>query len=177
MDWRQRATPLMDLFRPSHTLEERKQLRRTTPPTVVRPYHPLKLEAIDAYVFSLTGSCWNITYQNTTITVLAIDLADDGFNLSLEAMNKLTFVQVVWSQALSKLTNPVPLFPGVAKERIWVWWMRALRKSTQAHVVSEGSYSLSITVKTVTDRAVHLDWYNDSFQLCFCFRELSFVNR
>ena len=36
------------------------------------------------------GTCWEITYQNTTITVLAMDHAGDGFNLSLDAMNNLT---------------------------------------------------------------------------------------
>jgi hypothetical protein len=39
------------------------------------------------------GTCWEISYQNTTITVLAIDHAGDGFNLSLEAMNNLTCAQ------------------------------------------------------------------------------------
>ncbi|KAI0786697.1 immunomodulatory protein [Abortiporus biennis] len=36
------------------------------------------------------GSCWEITYKNKTITVLAVDHCDDGFNLSEAALNKLT---------------------------------------------------------------------------------------
>ncbi|KAH9853378.1 Cerato-platanin [Lenzites betulinus] len=36
------------------------------------------------------GSCWQLTYNGRSINVLAIDHADDGFNLSLEAMNTLT---------------------------------------------------------------------------------------
>ncbi|EMD39200.1 hypothetical protein CERSUDRAFT_112878 [Gelatoporia subvermispora B] len=36
------------------------------------------------------GTCWKLTYEGTSIMVLAIDVAEDGFNLSLEAMNQLT---------------------------------------------------------------------------------------
>lgn len=38
------------------------------------------------------GSCWSLTYGGTgrTILVTAIDHTDDGFNLSLEALNTLT---------------------------------------------------------------------------------------
>ncbi|KAL6308686.1 Cerato-platanin-domain-containing protein [Sparassis latifolia] len=36
------------------------------------------------------GTCWEITYDGTTITVLAVDTASEGFNLSEEAMNALT---------------------------------------------------------------------------------------
>ena len=36
------------------------------------------------------GTCYEVTYGNTTIAVLAIDTASEGFNLSEEAMNALT---------------------------------------------------------------------------------------
>lgn len=41
------------------------------------------------------GSCWKLTYTNSkgvenSIQVLAVDHTDDGFNISLEAMNALT---------------------------------------------------------------------------------------
>lgn len=36
------------------------------------------------------GTCYNLTYGDTTISVLAVDVALDGFNLSEEAMNTLT---------------------------------------------------------------------------------------
>ncbi|KAF7970192.1 hypothetical protein HWV62_24838 [Athelia sp. TMB] len=41
------------------------------------------------------GSCWNVTYTNSkkvskSISVLAIDHTDSGFNIALEAMNTLT---------------------------------------------------------------------------------------
>jgi hypothetical protein len=36
------------------------------------------------------GTCWALTYKNTTINVLAIDVAKDGFNVGLTAMNKIT---------------------------------------------------------------------------------------
>lgn len=40
----------------------------------------------------VTGTCWNVTFQGQTITVTVIDHADDGFNLSEEAVNTLTCV-------------------------------------------------------------------------------------
>jgi len=36
------------------------------------------------------GTCYKVTYGNTTVPVLAVDVALDGFNLSEETMNKLT---------------------------------------------------------------------------------------
>ena len=36
------------------------------------------------------GSCWKLTYNGTSVTVIAMDHAGDGFNLSLESMNTLT---------------------------------------------------------------------------------------
>ncbi|TFK45635.1 epl1 protein [Heliocybe sulcata] len=36
------------------------------------------------------GSCWQLTYNDKTITILVIDHANEGFNLSEEAMNDLT---------------------------------------------------------------------------------------
>ncbi|KAI0317459.1 Cerato-platanin [Amylostereum chailletii] len=41
------------------------------------------------------GSCWTLTYKGKTITVLAVDHTDDGFNLSQEAMDALTGGQAV----------------------------------------------------------------------------------
>ncbi|OBZ72203.1 Protein SnodProt1 [Grifola frondosa] len=36
------------------------------------------------------GTCWQLQYGNTTINVLAVDHAGSGFNIGLDAMNKLT---------------------------------------------------------------------------------------
>ncbi len=36
------------------------------------------------------GSCWQLTYQGTSINVLAIDHTDVGFNIAQTAMNTLT---------------------------------------------------------------------------------------
>ncbi|GBE82789.1 Protein SnodProt1 [Sparassis crispa] len=47
------------------------------------------------------GTCWELTYDGTTITVLAVDTAPEGFNLSEEAMNALTNGQAV---AIGRLT-------------------------------------------------------------------------
>ncbi|KAF7561293.1 hypothetical protein G7046_g2859 [Stylonectria norvegica] len=36
------------------------------------------------------GSCWKLSWKGKTINVLAIDHADAGFNIGLDALNKLT---------------------------------------------------------------------------------------
>jgi len=36
------------------------------------------------------GTCWQLSYESYTITVLAIDYTANGFNIALEAMNTLT---------------------------------------------------------------------------------------
>lgn len=36
------------------------------------------------------GTCWELTYNGANATILAIDAAKKGFNLSLQAMNILT---------------------------------------------------------------------------------------
>ncbi|TCD67990.1 hypothetical protein EIP91_011659 [Steccherinum ochraceum] len=46
--------------------------------------------AIPGWNSANCGTCWQLTYNGRTINVLAIDHADDGFNLSKEAMDKLT---------------------------------------------------------------------------------------
>ena len=48
----------------------------------------------------IIGTCWNVTYQDEAILVTVIDHADDGFNLSEEAMNVLTCVDVFSSFSL-----------------------------------------------------------------------------
>jgi hypothetical protein len=51
-------------------------------------------KAISSWNSPNCGTCWKLTYTNKgkskSINVLAIDVADDGFNISLEAMNVLT---------------------------------------------------------------------------------------
>ena len=41
------------------------------------------------------GTCWQLTYNDVSIVVLAIDHTDDGFNISEEALNELTNGQAV----------------------------------------------------------------------------------
>ncbi|KAH8824640.1 Cerato-platanin [Flagelloscypha sp. PMI_526] len=36
------------------------------------------------------GTCWKLTYQNRSITMLAIDYTETGFNLGKKAMDQLT---------------------------------------------------------------------------------------
>ena len=47
-------------------------------------------QAIAGWNSTSCGSCWQITYGDVSVNVLAIDHAADGFVLSLEAMNSLT---------------------------------------------------------------------------------------
>ncbi|KAG2109441.1 Cerato-platanin [Suillus cothurnatus] len=42
------------------------------------------------------GTCYEVTYGDTTIAVLAVDVATEGFNVAEEAMNTLTGNQAVF---------------------------------------------------------------------------------
>ncbi|PCH38580.1 Cerato-platanin [Wolfiporia cocos MD-104 SS10] len=46
--------------------------------------------AVSGWGSAECGTCWNLTYGEYTISVLAIDHASPGFNIALEAMNVLT---------------------------------------------------------------------------------------
>lgn len=46
--------------------------------------------AIPGWNSAQCGSCWQLTFQGKSILVTAIDHADDGFNLSQEALDTLT---------------------------------------------------------------------------------------
>ncbi|KAH8110475.1 Cerato-platanin [Phellopilus nigrolimitatus] len=46
--------------------------------------------AVEGYNSANCGSCWNVTFNGTSVTILAIDHADSGFNIGLTAMNNLT---------------------------------------------------------------------------------------
>ncbi|TFK97406.1 Cerato-platanin [Pterulicium gracile] len=46
--------------------------------------------AVEGWNSALCGTCWQVTYKNKSIYVLAIDHADEGFVLSKAAMNTLT---------------------------------------------------------------------------------------
>ncbi|KIJ37888.1 hypothetical protein M422DRAFT_211099, partial [Sphaerobolus stellatus SS14] len=41
------------------------------------------------------GTCWSLTFGNTTINVLAIDFAAQGFNIAQSALDELTGGQAV----------------------------------------------------------------------------------
>ncbi|KAF4604283.1 hypothetical protein EYR40_001466 [Pleurotus pulmonarius] len=51
--------------------------------------------AISSWNSPQCGTCWELSYNGRTINILAIDHADDGFNISLPAMNELTNGQAV----------------------------------------------------------------------------------
>ncbi|KAH0583466.1 hypothetical protein H2248_009092 [Termitomyces sp. 'cryptogamus'] len=46
--------------------------------------------AVASFGSPYCGSCWNLTYESNTINLLVIDVAGDGFNIGLGAMNALT---------------------------------------------------------------------------------------
>ena len=46
--------------------------------------------AIAGWNSASCGTCWQLTYNGKSINVLAVDHADEGFNIALEAMNTLT---------------------------------------------------------------------------------------
>ncbi|OCB87720.1 Cerato-platanin [Sanghuangporus baumii] len=47
-------------------------------------------QAVEGFNSAQCGSCWNITFNGTSIVVTAIDYAASGFNIALSAMNNLT---------------------------------------------------------------------------------------
>ncbi|KAI0737943.1 immunomodulatory protein [Daedaleopsis nitida] len=46
--------------------------------------------AVGSWNSAACGTCWQLTYKDKSINVLAIDHADEGFNIAMEAMNTLT---------------------------------------------------------------------------------------
>lgn len=46
--------------------------------------------AVSTWNSAACGTCWELTYKNKSMNVLAIDHADEGFNISEEGMNHLT---------------------------------------------------------------------------------------
>ena len=62
--------------------------------------------AVGGWNSAQCGSCWSITYNGTTIHVLAIDHADTGFNIAQEAMDKLTNGHAVEFGVVDATTAP-----------------------------------------------------------------------
>ncbi|KAI1825794.1 eliciting plant response-like protein [Xylaria intraflava] len=52
-------------------------------------------EAVTGWNSTGCGTCWTLTYNGASVTVLAVDHAGSGFNLALGAMNTLTNNQAV----------------------------------------------------------------------------------
>jgi hypothetical protein len=46
--------------------------------------------AVGGWNSASCGTCWALTYKGRTVNVLAIDHANSGFNIGLNAMNALT---------------------------------------------------------------------------------------
>ncbi|KZT24025.1 Cerato-platanin [Neolentinus lepideus HHB14362 ss-1] len=65
-------------------------------------------EAIAGWNSASCGTCWNITYGTTTITVLAIDHAGSGFNIAETAMNTLTGGNAVQYGVVQATSTQVP---------------------------------------------------------------------
>ena len=60
--------------------------------------------AIAGWNSASCGTCWQLTYHGKSINELAIDHADEGFNIALEAMNTLTGGQ---AQQLGRISASV----------------------------------------------------------------------
>jgi hypothetical protein len=48
------------------------------------------VQPVESWNSANCGSCWNLTYLGTTVSILAVDHAGDGFNIAQAAMDKLT---------------------------------------------------------------------------------------
>ena len=46
--------------------------------------------AVAGWNSAACGSCWQLTYKGKSINVLAVDHADEGFNIAKKAMDSLT---------------------------------------------------------------------------------------
>lgn len=65
--------------------------------------------AVSTWNSAACGTCWELTYKNKSINVLAIDHADEGFNISEDGMNQLTngqAKQLGEVQVLAKQVEP-----------------------------------------------------------------------
>ncbi|KAI0093823.1 eliciting plant response-like protein [Irpex rosettiformis] len=51
--------------------------------------------AVGGWNSAACGTCWKLTFNGKSINVLAVDVGQDGFNLSQEAMNELTNGQAI----------------------------------------------------------------------------------
>ncbi|UNI15083.1 hypothetical protein JDV02_001652 [Purpureocillium takamizusanense] len=47
-------------------------------------------QVVAGYGSEACGTCWELTYNTTSIRLTALDHADTGFNIALAAMNALT---------------------------------------------------------------------------------------
>jgi len=70
------------------------------------PSRVIEFDSVPAPVaHRIIGTCWNVTYQSETIVVTVIDHADEGYNLSEEAMNALTCVNFMSSFSLGSFVD------------------------------------------------------------------------
>lgn len=64
-------------------------------------------QAVSGWNSTECGSCWQIEYQGTKITVMAIDHADNGFNIGFRAMDRLTNGQASQAGAVEAVASRV----------------------------------------------------------------------
>ncbi|KAG6333235.1 hypothetical protein ID866_5858 [Astraeus odoratus] len=62
---------------------------------------------VTGWTSSACGTCYNVTYDNTTISVLAVDVSLYGFNVAEAAMNALTGGQAAQLGRISVQSTPV----------------------------------------------------------------------
>ncbi|KAF4963378.1 hypothetical protein FSARC_8596 [Fusarium sarcochroum] len=66
-------------------------------------------QAVAGWNSANCGTCWKITYKGKSVTILAIDHVDAGFNLSPATMNVLTNNQAVHLGRVDATAVQVPI--------------------------------------------------------------------
>lgn len=64
-------------------------------------------QAVEGFNSAQCGSCWNITFNGTSITFTAVDHADSGFNIAQSAMDNLTHGQAVQLGVVQATATPL----------------------------------------------------------------------
>jgi len=65
-------------------------------------------QAVAGWNSASCGTCWQLSYQGRSVNILAVDHADDGFNISEEAMNTLTNGQAVQVGVVQATVTQLP---------------------------------------------------------------------
>ena len=64
--------------------------------------------AVGGFNSPACGTCWNLTFNDVTISVTALDVGSKGFNIALAAMNALTNNQATFLGRVNATAVEVP---------------------------------------------------------------------